>query len=413
MLQHPGRVRRLIVAAAIAGFLIRLAFALLYWVGKPLTHDEREYLELARSLSEGRGFAYAPSSESGPGPRFGRAPGYPMLLAVIGAGSSDLSAVPVRVKVAQSAAGAIGVWLIGIFVLRAAGPRAGIAAAVIAAVYPPLVWICAYALSEAVYSVLALSAALVLQIAVDRAAAERSSRAGGALALGAGVLTGLAVLVRPAMLFFLPLAVIWLLFRRLPILAVALMAASLAVVAPWTARNMRVHGRFVLVASEGGVTFWTGNHPLSRGEGDLAANPDIKRAEIEFRRTHPGLTSEELEPLYYRDALGHIARHPIWWAGLVARKAFYTVVPAGPSYTLHSTRYWAASLVSYLLLLIGAAFGVRRLWRGPRRPTALFVLAGSAGLVCLIFFPQERFRIPVLDPALIVCAGAAGRRQYP
>ena len=80
MLQHPGRVRRLIVAAAIAGFLIRLAFALLYWVGKPLTHDEREYLELARSLSEGRGFAYAPSSESGPGPRFGRAR-LPMLLA--------------------------------------------------------------------------------------------------------------------------------------------------------------------------------------------------------------------------------------------------------------------------------------------------------------------------------------------
>jgi hypothetical protein len=69
--------------------------------------------------------------------------------------------------------------------------------------------------------------------------------------------------------------------------------------------------------------------------------------------------------------------------------------------------------VSYLLLLIGAAFGVRRLWRGPRRPMALFVLAGSAGLVCLIFFPQERFRIPVLDPSLIVCAGAAGRRQYP
>ncbi|MCA1561962.1 MAG: hypothetical protein LC804_17395 [Acidobacteria bacterium] len=412
MLQHPGRARRLIVAAATAGLLIRIAFALLYWVGKPLTHDEREYLELARSLSEGRGFVYASSSDSGPGPKFGRAPGYPMLLAVIGAGTSESSDVPVRVKVAQSAAGAIGVWLIGTFALRAAGPRTGVVAAVIAAVYPPLVWICAYALSEAVYSVLALSAALVLQIAVDRAAAERSSRAGGALALGAGVLTGLAILVRPAMLFFLPLAVLWLLFRRLPILAVALVAASLAVVAPWTARNMRVHGRFVLVASEGGVTFWTGNHPLSRGEGDLAANPDIKRAEIEFRRTHAGLTSEELEPLYYREALGNIARHPGWWAALVARKAFYTVVPVGPSYTLHSTRYWAASLASYLLLLIGAVFGLRRVWRTPRRQTALFVLAGSAGLVCLIFFPQERFRIPVLDPTLIVCAGAAGRRQY-
>jgi hypothetical protein len=41
---------------------------------------------------------------------------------------------------------------------------------------------------------------------------------------------------------------------------------------------------------------------------------------------------------------------------------------------------------------------------------ALALLAGSALLVCLVFFPQERFRIPVIDPTLIVCAsGLAGR----
>ena len=33
-------------------------------------------------------------------------------------------------------------------------------------------------------------------------------------------------------------------------------------------------------------------------------------------------------------------------------------------------------------------------------------------LVCVVFFPQERFRIPVIDPALIVLAagGLALRR---
>jgi len=50
------------------------------------------------------------------------------------------------------------------------------------------------------------------------------------------------------------------------------------VLAPWTLRNAREYGRFVLVASEGGVTFWTGNPPLAIGEGDMAANPVIKRA---------------------------------------------------------------------------------------------------------------------------------------
>ena len=56
---------------------------------------------------------------------------------------------------------------------------------------------------------------------------------------------------------------------------------------------------------------------------------------------------------------------------------------------------------------------MRALWRRRREgaPRALALLALSAVLVCLIFMPQERFRIPILDPALIVCAAVwAGSR---
>jgi 4-amino-4-deoxy-L-arabinose transferase-like glycosyltransferase len=406
-----ARPRRLIAAAALAGLVLRLAFALLYWVDKPLTHDEREYLALAQSVAAGRGFVYAASHETGTAQQFGRAPAYPLFLAMIGAGTGAPGSTPVRVKIAQSFVGAVGVWLIGLIALRAAGPRPAVIAAAIAAVYPPLVWIPAYVLSEAVYSVLALGTVLLLDIAVDHADDAGSGRAGGALALIAGMLAGVAVLTRPAMIFFLPLAAVWLVARRRTVLAVALIAAAAAVIAPWTARNARVYGRFVLVASEGGVTFWTGNHPLAVGEGDLAANPAIKRAEIAFRAAHPGLTAEELEPLYYRDAINHIRAHPGWWFGLLARKAFYTVVPIGPSYTLHSTKYLVASLVPYLLLLPFAVAGSRVLLRGRRRPVALLLLAASSVLVCLVFFPQERFRIPVIDPALIVCAAAAAPRR--
>jgi hypothetical protein len=34
----------------------------------------------------------------------------------------------------------------------------------------------------------------------------------------------------------------------------------------------------------------------------------------------------------------------------------------------------------------------------------MWLLAAAAVATCLVFFPQERFRIPVLDPALILCA---------
>ncbi len=402
-----ARGRRLMVAVALAGLAARLAFGLGYWVQKPLTHDEREYLALAQSLTAGRGFTYDASHETGTAQQFGRAPAYPLFLTIVGAGAGAHDAVPARVKIVQSIVGALGVWLIGLIAARAVSPAAGVAAAAIAAIYPPLVWMCAYALSEVLYSTLALAVALLIDDAMARVHRERSSRAGAALTIGAGLLTGIAILVRPGMLFFLPLAAAWMMARRRGILAVALIATTLAVVAPWTARNARVYGRFVLVASEGGVTFWTGNHPLARGEGDLAANPAIKVAEIAFRRDHPGLSAEELEPLYYRDALGYISGHPGWWIGLIFKKAFYTIVPAGPSYTLHSTRYLAASIASYLIVLLAAAAGARRVWRSPGRPAALLLLAASAVVAGLIFFPQERFRIPVIDPTLIVCAGAA------
>jgi 4-amino-4-deoxy-L-arabinose transferase-like glycosyltransferase len=402
----PAVARRLILIVAVFGFILRLAFGIFYWVDKPLTHDEREYLALSQSLATGNGFVYGAGHETGTAQQFGRAPLYPLFLAAVGAGGQDYNSSPTRVKIAQSLVGALGVWIIGMIAVRTAGAAGAVAAAVIAACYPPLVWIAAYVLSETLYSTVALASVLILDVALDRAQVSDRRIAARGWSAASGIAAGLAILIRPAMLFFLPLAALWMARRRRVALSLIFVVTALAVVAPWTARNVRVFHRLVLVASEGGVTFWTGNHPLARGEGDLAANPDIKRAEIAFREARPGLTAEQLEPLYYRDALHYIVRHPFWWAWLLVRKVFYTVVPLGPSYTLHSMSYVVASVASYLLLLPLAAWGWQSR-RHHRRPEALFVLAASSVLAGLVFFPQERFRIPVIDPALIVCAAAA------
>ncbi|MEO5895898.1 MAG: hypothetical protein ABIS06_09375 [Vicinamibacterales bacterium] len=400
------RSRRLIMAAAAAAVLLRLLFGLLYWTGKPLTHDEREYLSLAESLGSGRGFVYSEPHETGAGPRFARAPGYPSFLALLGV-SDESGAAPAVVKIVQSFLGGVVVLMIATLGWLAAGPRAGVTAGMLAAVYPPLVWVSAYVLSESLYMPIALGCALLLGEAARRADAAHSGRAGGALSVAAGAAAGLAILVRPAMLLFLPLAMLWLMTRKQLTLALALCVTAMLMVAPWTLRNLHTYGRVVLVASEGGVTFWTGNHPLAIGEGDLAANPQIKRADIEFRAAHPGLTAEALEPLYYKDAFRNIAARPGWWIRLLARKAFYMVVPVGPSYTLHSARYLVATVVPYALLVPVALAGFIIISRHGRRPVPLYLLGASVLLTCLIFFPQERFRIPVIDPLIIVGAGAA------
>ncbi len=412
--------RRTVGAAAAIGLLLRLGFAFGYWTGAPQNHDEREYLLLARNLAAGRGFTYnQPDGTPATGEHFGRPPLYPVFLAGIlragaglaapsapgdaaGAGTPGLGAI----KVAQSLVGAATIWLIGLLALRAAGPKAGAGAAWLAAVYPSLVWTPAYVLSETLYSFLALSCVAVLDRAVT-AGADGTGRVDRPwLGLGAGLAAGAAILTRPAMLFFLLLAVPWLAWRRAWRAGVLLVAGAAVVVAPWTARNASVYGRFVLVESNGGITFWTGNNPLARGEGDMAANPEIKRANLAIRAAHPGLTPDELEPVYYREAFAFVAANPVRWTGLLARKAFYTLAPVGPSYRLHSPRYYWASVVPYVVLLPLAVAGMLALWRRRRLPAPLLLLAASSVLICLVFFPQERFRIPVIDPTLTVGAAA-------
>lgn len=399
-----ARARAVWLAVA-AGLVLRLAFGFGYWVGKPLTHDEREYLALAANLADGRGFTYPPPPPGEPEPeRFGRAPVYPLFLAALTSLGGE-PAIPL-VKASQAGLGALGVALIAALAGRAAGARAAVRAAWLGAIYPPLVWMPAYVLSETLYMTLALANVLLAERALRGAPASRGAW------LACGVVGGLAALTRPAHLFFLMLFGLYLVAKRRVAVTALVAAGALLVIAPWTARNWREYGRPVLIASEGGITFWTGNHPLSPGEGDMAANLAIKLDNQRLRAQHPGLGPEALEPIYYREAFAAIARDPIWWGGLLARKLFYTVVPVGPSYTLHSARYLIASVVSYGLVLVLAIEGARALARARQWPVALGLLLASAVLVCLIFFPQERFRIPAIDPALIVLA-AAWRPERP
>jgi 4-amino-4-deoxy-L-arabinose transferase-like glycosyltransferase len=403
--------RRVVLAAVLAGFALRLVFGLAYWTDKPLTLDERDYLALGANLAAGRGFVAEWPGESR-APRedsFARPPLYPVSLAPLLALDAGVRAgtrpteVPTVVKAAQAALGALAIWLIASLTRRAAGERAAAWAAWLAAAHPPFVWLSAFALTEVLYLPLALGVALALGRVTD---ADRVQANGVWHAAIAGALAGLAILTRPTALFVLAIAGGWLAWRRRWLAAAAFVLAALVVVAPWTMRNARLHGRLVIVAASGGVNFWTGNHPLAIGEGDLAANPAIKAANLAFRAAHPGLTPEQLEPLYYADAFAWIRSSPGEAAWLLARKLFYSIVPAGPSYRLHSALYIWGTVLPYVVLLPLGIAGGNGLRRAALPPRALWWLALSALVSGLVFFPHERYRVPAIDPVLIVTASA-------
>ena len=97
----------------------------------------------------------------------------------------------------------------------------------------------------------------------------RQLKRGSAPGLGVvGLVLGFAALTRPFALLLLPilggiLILRDLRYRRIRLLGpLALAAGCVAVIAPWTLRNYHVHGRPVLVATNGGTTFYGGNNDI-------------------------------------------------------------------------------------------------------------------------------------------------------
>ena len=89
-------------------------------------------------------------------------------------------------------------------------------------------------------------------------------------ALSSGLVFAGAAYVRPVALL-LPI-VLWLsalpswqkLRQQFPTMVVAMFAMAI-IITPWAARNTKLFGHFVLLSTNGGVTLWMGNNPLTDG----------------------------------------------------------------------------------------------------------------------------------------------------
>ena len=164
------------------------------------------------SVALGRGFVYDDAHDDrDTAQQFGRAPGYPLFWRRSAPDAPMPSATPARVKIAQSLVGALTVWLIASIALRAAGPRAGCRGGLDRRRVPA-------ARLDAVVRV-ERDALLRRRARPPRSCSQRCRRIGGdqrrrprrlGPALLAGALAGVAALMRPAMLLFLPLAAVWL-----------------------------------------------------------------------------------------------------------------------------------------------------------------------------------------------------------
>jgi Dolichyl-phosphate-mannose-protein mannosyltransferase len=325
-------------------------------------------------------------------------PVYPYFIGAFFALFGSLTAV----KVAQAFVAALLVPAVGRLGTMALGPRPGLFAAAIAAFYPELVWFSAHFWAETLFLTL-------FWWAFERVAvADRDGSSPRAAA--AGLLWGLAVLTRETVLYFAPIAALFLLWRRPKgaVRAAVFLGVLALTVAPWTYRNWRAFGAFVPVSTAGALNLWQGNAMLSRQEvyeQIWAVHGPIERYEL--ARTRGLEAIRDRQPWWIFEKVRD--EMPNFWevdsqALVHLRKGVYAEMRPVVAY--------AASFVVLAPYLLVLALAVAALATLPLRRLPMLLLAFLAyyNLIHVATHGYARYRLPAL-PALFILAGWAWARE--
>jgi hypothetical protein len=234
--------------------------------------DDVEFNRLALHVARGDGYA----DDRGVPTSF-RAPCWPLLLAVFYAAFGPSYPLVYLLLCGLGALACVLTYALARELLAEGLARL---AGILAAVYLPHAYFSCSFLSEGLF-------ASLLTLGVWLFVHHLLRPSPGLLALS-GLVLGAATLTRPFALLHLPilagvLAVGGRRQRRAVALQTLVFTASFAVcTVPWTVRNYRVHGRFVLVATNGGSTFYGGNNGRVVREVRLFGNW-VSTTELPFR----------------------------------------------------------------------------------------------------------------------------------
>jgi Dolichyl-phosphate-mannose-protein mannosyltransferase len=230
---------------------------------------------------------------------------------------------------------------------------------------------------------------------------------------GYGALWVTGVLINPSILSLFPFFLAWLIWKARKAgvswakpLAVALLLFTIGLV-PWTVRNYRVFGKFIVLRSNFGLELWLGNNPnvtdtMSNWAhpndnpaeaqkyarmGEIAYMADKEHEAFAFMRTHPVDTLNFMFRRFVENWLG-ITDSPtdLWATGNIKVQAFMVL----------------NSLLS-LLCLLGALYAHRA--HLPESPLYAMVLL----IFPLVFYMTHsslRYRFPI-DPIIVVLAVSA------
>ncbi len=437
------RERWLLVAILGVGFLLRLTYLL--EVSRAPDFDaprfEARYHDYwARALVTGDWTVPAGVSDPEiPRRPYFRPPGYPFFLALVYRFTGPGYFWP---RALQMVIGLLSCLLLYRFTRYGFGRTAALFSTALAAVY----WIFIFFEAE----LMAVSLLVLLVLATLNLAARWREGLVVNRVVSAGLLIGLATLVRPNAAVLLPVLVLWagwLAWRRggrsalargtllRPVLA--LVTAFVLTTVPATLRNYRVARDPVWITSNAGVNLFVGTHPesdgFSPGVSELGEIAGLEAGWDSFdypliaagveRRQGRALTDSEVSTYFSRRALDYAVSQPSAVLALTMRKLALFWGPAEVSNNkvielereASPTLGFGPGFATVLALALAGACLL--IWQHRSEVPSkreqrfeisvlllLFVAFYSASF--LPFFVSARFRAPVV-PALIVLAGHA------
>jgi hypothetical protein len=320
-----------------------------------------------------------------------RGPVYPLFVAILG----RPQAVKVVQALLETLTCALVFWLAGRLIQSSSSAQkpsrqvlnASILAAWLWAVYPMAIWRVAFINKEIILTFLLAAYVCVQLMAWHRDKPWRW--------LAAGALLGVVNLCKPAFLL-LPLVVLVMQPRR----GLLVLAAMLAVVVPWTARNWRVTGgEFLPVATEhGGLAMFIGNYQPTAGLWEGAGKIRWQSEVNEINKQHTSASVVALDRVFYRAAWQEVAANPLKASELFVRKCvrFWFLSAA--------RREQAVSIVIQAIYLALAVFGLCRCRLWGTAQTFMVVPIVYVMLVHALSYADLRFSLPVMP---LVCGFAA------
>jgi len=407
--------RKLIIAVLLASLGIRLA-AGFCWQNRlpPDTKfgfpDSESYWMLAESVARGEPY------QTNPDRRVFRTPGYPLLLAGLFWTAGEEPPV-MWARVLNATLGVIAVagvvLLTGLLFDRKSALLAGIAAAV----YPGAISTSTFVLSEAPFCPFMLLHLILWVMAWKTPDKKRQA----VLAAGGGALAGVATLMRPSWLLFVPFAVGLALIgsrqhrMRHAWIGTWLVIGLVVAMSPWWIRNWRATGDFVPTTLQTGESLYDGLNPQANGASDMRF---VDRFRDELRQEdarreaadHDGASFEQRLDQRMRDAaLAWAGENPgrVVRLGGIKFLRMWNIWPNESS--LRNPLFCAVVMLGYTPLLV---LGLCGIWRFAGRgwPYVLCFLP-AVYFTCLhvVFIGSIRYRQPAMLPLVALAAGFVGQ----